>query len=112
MLIGLNEALHRRRGLLWIAMIVCAIGIALATSHPHGAGADGEAPGHQSLEHALCGIGEALCAVALLVGFVLVSVRQTRGPPWTRLARAILSTPSYVLSPRQPSLLVLARLQV
>jgi hypothetical protein len=112
MLIGLNQTLHRRRLLLWIAMIVCAVGIALATSHAQGPGADGDAPGHQSLEHALCGVGEALCAVALFVGFVLVKVRQTRAPPGMRLARAIRSALSRCRSPWQPSLLILARLQL
>lgn len=112
MMIGLNEALHRRRGFLWIAMIVCACGIALATSHPHGPGADADAPPQHSILHALCGIGEVLCAVALLVGFVLVGVRRLRGPPWLQLARASCSVaPSLVLAPRPPSLLMLSRLQ-
>jgi hypothetical protein len=112
MMIGLNEALHRRRVLLWIAMVVCAMGIALATSHPHGPGGDADTPAQHSLTHVLCGIGEALCAVALLVGFVLVGVRRLRGPPWSQLARATCSAPpSLVLSPRPPSLLVLSCLQ-
>jgi hypothetical protein len=112
MMIGLNEALHRRRVLLWIAMVVCAMGIALATSHPHGPGADADAPTQHSLSHALCGLGEVLCAIALLVGFVLIGVRRLRGPPWSQIARAACSIqPSHVLSPRPPSLLVLSRLQ-
>jgi F0F1-type ATP synthase membrane subunit c/vacuolar-type H+-ATPase subunit K len=112
MMIGLNEALHRRRVLLWIAMVVCAMGIALATSHPHGPGADAEAPAQHSLTHVLCGIGEVLCAIALLVGFVLIGVRRLRGPPWVQIARATGSAlPSLVLSPRPPSLLMLSRLQ-